>query len=64
MSSLFIGIRFNHKGHKGHIERRFGIGELTAKSAKGAKKCKGAAYCALRNTGYQVIDEAFVVEFL
>ena len=28
----------DHKGHKGHTEKRFGIGELTAKSAKGAKE--------------------------
>ena len=28
----------NHKGHKEHIVRRFGIGELAAKDAKGAKK--------------------------
>ena len=29
--------KFYHKGHKGHIEKIFGFGSLTAKSAKGAK---------------------------
>ena len=34
---MILGWEINHKGHKVHIEKRFGIGDLTAKNAKGAK---------------------------
>ena len=31
---MILGREINHKGHKVHIEKRFGIGDLTAKNAK------------------------------
>jgi hypothetical protein len=33
--------RFNHKGHKGYIEREFGFGDLAAEYAKFGSFCRG-----------------------